>query len=56
MDEFLTALGAMMELYLHCYRQLLKEGMNPEEATRNAKAIIEILLKQGDKNNGKLDF
>lgn len=53
-DEFVTAYKAMIELYMLCYNDLLKQGMSPVDATRNAKAIMEIIFKlnnQEDKNN-----
>lgn len=55
MDEFVTAYRAVIELYLLCYNDLLKHGMKPEDATRNAKAIMEIVFSisksQEDKDN-----
>ena len=55
MEDFITAYRAVIELYLLCYSDLLKQGMKPEEATRNTKAIMEIVFSisksQEDKNN-----
>ena len=55
MDDFITAYKAVIELYMLCYGDLIKQGMKPEDATRNAKAIMELVFAisktQEDKNN-----
>lgn len=54
MQDFVTAYRAMIELYMLCYNDLLKQGMTPVDATRNTKAIMEIIFNmksQEDKNN-----
>lgn len=55
MDDFITAYKAVIELFVLCYGDLIKQGMSPEDATRNAKAIMEIVFSinknQEDKNN-----
>jgi hypothetical protein len=44
MEEFLTAYRSIIELYTLCYNDLLKTGMNPVDATRNAESIMRLVL------------
>lgn len=45
LDNFITSLGAMTEMWMITYEGFLRQGLTPDDAMKHTKELIDVVLK-----------